>query len=117
MKCIFAPADGFPSIRPEAVYFVSLNARLPTCGVAPTVHAGHDNNGFIVDAIENYVWEPFEKRPPDISVNHLAGSWMGGDVAYLGIDGREKFFSEPGPPPFIPLIRFLDVCRSSGADE
>ena len=86
-------------------------AALPADGVAASVHVRNDDNRFAVNAKEDGVRKPAEKRSPCLSMDHRVGFWMGGDVTQDSVHGRQKLLAQPRPLPLIPQIRLLNVSR------
>ena len=59
-----------------------------------TMHAGHDNDGVIVDPIEDPVWEPSQQGPPRISMNQRIQGGVCSDALKCSLKGRQELIAE-----------------------
>ena len=87
-------------------------SRCPALWVAPPVHTGDHDDGVPVDAVEDSVGEPVDKRPPGVSMNHGILGRVCNNIIKRGLDGGKKLIAQPGALPLVPEKRFIDI-RSS----
>ncbi len=76
------------------------------------MHTGDDDNDPTVHAIEDSIWEPVDKRPPGVSMNHRIPGRMRHNLTNGGLNGRQKLIAQPGTLPLVPNKGFVDIRRS-----
>ena len=81
------------------------------------MHTGDNHNDLTVDAIEDSIREPAEKRPPGVSMNHRILSRMRNHIIKRGLNGHQKLTSQPGTLPLVPEKCFIDIRRSRRTDK
>jgi len=73
------------------------------------VQTGDDHNNLTIDAIEDPIREPVDKRPPGVSMNHRIPGRMRRNITNGGLNSRQKFIAQPGTLPLIPKKGFADI--------
>ena len=76
------------------------------------MHASHDDDHVIVNAIKDSIREPMEKRPSGISMNDRVHGRMGNYVVADCLHGLQKLITQARTLTLIPEKCLIDI-RSS----
>ena len=66
------------------------------------MQASHDDNDAIVKPVEDSVWEPNQKGPPGISMDHRVQCGLCGDALKCGLKRCQELIAQARAPALIP---------------
>ena len=83
---------------------------LPTQRIAPPVHAGDNNDGTWVDAIEHRVRKALEQEATQVTKDDRLAQRIAPNFAERSVDCIEELIPETRPLLLVPSESFFDIC-------
>jgi hypothetical protein len=74
------------------------------------VHAGYNNDGTWVDAVEHGVRKALEQETTQVTKDDCLAQRMARDFAERSVDHIEELFAKTRPLSLVPRESFFDIC-------